>query len=155
MSSTKTPVRVRFAPSPTGYLHVGGVRSALFNWLWARHNGGKFILRIEDTDRNRLVDRALEQIESSLGALGITPDEGPSHDGKFGPYVQSERLKIYSVHADELVVSGALYPCWCSPERLTGLREQAQKAGIAFKYDRHCLSPANQRSLDEPHVLRF
>src|SRR6266700_2512911 len=126
------PVRVRFAPSPTGFLHVGGIRSALFNWLWARHNGGKFILRIEDTDRNRLVDGAVAQIERSLGALGINPDEGPSQSGKLGPYVQSERLDLYREHADKLVKSGALYRCWCSTERLTKLREAAQKAGTAF-----------------------
>ncbi|MBW4061940.1 glutamate--tRNA ligase [Candidatus Saccharibacteria bacterium] len=148
-------VRVRFAPSPTGYLHVGSIRSALFNWLWARHNDGTFVLRVEDTDRARLVDGALAQIVASLDALGITPDEGPSQGGSYGPYLQSERLEVYNGHADKLVQSGALYPCWCSPERLTALREQAQAAGVAFKYDRHCLTPAHQKSLDEPHVLRF
>lgn len=155
MSRNNFPVRVRFAPSPTGYLHIGGMRSALFNWLWARHTGGKFILRIEDTDRNRFVADATGQIEQSHEALGIVPDEGPRRGGDYGPYVQSERLDIYQAHADKLVESGALYRCWCSPERLAGLREQAQKSGIAFKYDRHCLAPANQRPQSEPHVLRF
>lgn len=149
------PVRVRFAPSPTGYLHVGSIRSGLFNWLWAKHNGGTYVLRIEDTDRARLVEGALEQILATHDALGITPDEGPQQGGDFGPYLQSERLDIYREHAEMLVTSGALYPCWCSPERLTALREQAQASGVAFKYDRHCLVSANQRSLDEPHVLRF
>ncbi len=148
-----TPARVRFAPSPTGYLHVGGVRSALFNWLYARHTGGSFILRLEDTDRTRLVDDALEQITASLDALGLTPDEGPVQGGAYGPYIQSERLDFYSEQAKVLLAKGALYPCWCSPERLTGLREAAQSAGKAFKYDRYCL--ANPQSLDLPHVLRF
>jgi glutamyl-tRNA synthetase len=154
MSSNK-PVRVRFAPSPTGYLHVGGIRSALFNWLWARHTGGKFILRIEDTDQSRYVEGATDQINESLEALGIVPDEGPRQGGAAGPYVQSERLQNYSTYAGKLVKTGALYPCWCSPERLATLREAAQLAGVAFKYDRHCLIQAHQRSIDEPHVLRF
>ncbi len=155
MSSTPPPVRVRFAPSPTGHLHVGGMRSALFNWLWARHNGGVFVLRIEDTDRARLVEDAMEQIIASHEALGITPDEGPTQGGDYGPYVQSERQAIYHQHAQQLLESGALYPCWCSPERLTQLREAAQAQGQAFKYDRHCLTPAHQGRPDEPHVLRF
>ena len=150
-----TPVRVRFAPSPTGYLHVGSIRSGLFNWLWARHNGGVFVLRIEDTDRQRLVGDALEQILATHDALGITPDEGPVQGGDYGPYLQSERLDMYSKHAADLVENGALYPCWCSPERLTELREAAHAKGEAFKYDRHCLTEANKRSLAEPHVLRF
>ena len=149
------PVRVRFAPSPTGYLHVGSIRSGLFNWLWARHNGGVYVLRIEDTDRARLINGALEQIIATHDALGITPDEGPTQGGDYGPYLQSERLDIYREHADQLVKTGALYPCWCSPERLTELREAAQAKGEAFKYDRHCMIEANQKSLNEPHVLRF
>ena len=150
-----TPFRVRFAPSPTGTLHVGGIRSALFNWLWAKHTGGTFILRIEDTDRNRLVDGALEQINDSLEALGIVPDEGPRQGGEYGPYIQSERRDLYRTHSEQLLATGALYRCWCSPERLTKLREEAQKRGVAFKYDRHCLVPANQGKASEPHVLRF
>jgi glutamyl/glutaminyl-tRNA synthetase len=149
------PVRVRFAPSPTGFLHVGSIRSGLFNYLWARHTGGQFVLRIEDTDRARLVDGALEQINDSLEALGIKPDEGPRQGGKYGPYIQSERQALYQAHASDLLQSGALYRCWCSPERLSGLRADAQKSGEAFKYDRHCLTPANQKSASEAHVLRF
>ena len=155
MSSTDPNTRVRFAPSPTGYLHIGGMRSALFNWLWARHTGGKFVLRIEDTDRNRLVEGAVEQILAAHDELGITPDEGPKQGGEFGPYVQSERLDIYHEHAAKLLETGALYRCWCSPERLAELRQEAQKRGEAFKYDRHCLIPANNRPDSEPHVLRF
>lgn len=149
------PVRVRFAPSPTGFLHVGSIRSGLFNWLWARHCGGTYVLRIEDTDRARLVEGAVEQILATHQALGITPDEGPEVGGQFGPYLQSQRLDIYREQAGRLIANSYLYPCWCGPERLTKLREAAQKEGRAFKYDRHCLQPGNQRSLDEPHVLRF
>ncbi len=149
------PARVRFAPSPTGLLHVGSIRSGLFNYLWARHTGGVFVLRIEDTDRARLVEGAIDQINDSLEALGITPDEGPRQGGQFGPYLQSERLDIYREQADKLLESGALYRCWCTSERLDGLRTAAQKAGFAFKYDRHCLIPENHKSEAEPHVLRF
>ena len=149
------PARVRFAPSPTGYLHVGSIRSGLFNWLWARHTGGVFVLRIEDTDRARLVEDAVDQINDSLEALGIAPDEGPRQGGKFGPYLQSERLDIYREHADKLLESGALYRCWCTSERLDKLRFEAQKAGVAFKYDRFCLKTENHKSESDPHVLRF
>jgi len=155
MSSTQHPARVRFAPSPTGHLHVGSIRSGLFNWLWARHTDGTFVLRIEDTDRARLVEGAIDQINDSLEALGIAPDEGPRQGGKYGPYLQSERLDIYREHARKLLETGALYRCWCTPDRLTALREAAQKAGVAFKYDRHCLKPENQLTTTDPHVLRF
>jgi glutamyl-tRNA synthetase len=148
-------VRVRFAPSPTGYLHVGSIRSGLFNWLWARHNNGVSVLRIEDTDQARFVPDAIDQISDSMEALGIKPDEGPREGGPFGPYLQSERLDIYHTYADELVKTGALYRCWCSPDRLVGLRTEAQKSGVAFKYDRHCLDPANQQTHNDLHVLRF
>jgi glutamyl-tRNA synthetase len=136
-------------------LHIGGLRSALFNWLWARHNDGVFVLRIEDTDQSRFVEGSVEQISESLESLGLVPDEGVKQGGSFGPYAQSERRDIYAKHADILVKSGALYPCWCAPERLATLREEAQKQGIAFKYDRHCLIPENRKSLSDPHVLRF
>jgi glutamyl-tRNA synthetase len=136
-------------------LHVGAIRSALFNWLWARHNGGKFVLRLEDTDRNRLIEDAADQINDSLEALGIVPDEGPRQEGEHGPYVQSERLDLYHQQADNLTQSGTLYRCWCPPERLASLRAQAQTAGVAFKYDRHCLRPENHRPESDAHVLRF
>ena len=128
-------------------LHVGSIRSGLFNWLWARHNGGAFLVRIEDTDQARKVDGAAEQIIESLTLLGLTPDEPAT--------TQSARLNLYRGAADTLVASGSLYPCWCTAERLTELRQTAQKNGVAFKYDRHCLNPANQQSLQKPHVLRF
>ena len=150
-------MRVRFAPSPTGIPHLGNIRSALFNYLIAKHSGGSFILRFEDTDRERYVPEAAASILGSLDWLGINPDEGimpdGSQKGKFGPYIQSERLDIYRLHADELMAKKALYPCWCTPERLDGLRQDAQKAGVAFKYDRYCLE--HPQSLDQPHVLRF
>jgi glutamyl-tRNA synthetase len=155
MSSKPQPARVRFAPSPTGYLHVGGIRSGLFNWLWARHTGGSMVLRIEDTDRTRYVEGAVDQINDSLEALGLTPDEGPRQDGPHRPYLQSKRLGIYREHAEKLVETGALYRCWCTPDRLDKLRDGAQKRGVAFKYDRHCLDPKNHKSDQDPHVLRF
>lgn len=143
----KKSVRVRFAPSPTGFLHVGGIRAALYPWLWARHNDGQFLLRIEDTDQSRKVLGAAEQIQESLRLLGITPDEPV--------VIQSERLLLYDQQAKKLTSSGSLYPCWCSTERLDELRTKAQKEKRAFKYDRHCLTTTNQLSLDQPHVLRF
>ena len=154
---TARPLRVRFAPSPTGIPHLGNIRSALFNYLIAKHSGGSFVLRFEDTDRERFVPEAAASISGSLDWLGINPDEGMMPDGsqkgEFGPYIQSERLDIYRRHADELIANQALYPCWCSPERLDGLRKDAQKSGVAFKYDRYCLD--HPQSLDQPHVLRF
>ena len=138
-------VRVRFAPSPTGSLHLGSVRSALFNWLYAQKEQGVFLLRIEDTDRERLVPEALEQIKASLQWLGLQWDEGP--------HLQSDRLEQYVSHSQELLKKGALYPCWCSPARLAELRQAAQKAGKPFKYDRHCLE--NSGDISQPHVLRF
>ncbi len=146
-------VRTRFAPSPTGYLHVGGLRTALFKYLLAKQSGGQFILRIDDTDRERYVADATAHIFDSLRWLGLEWDEGPEVGGPFAPYEQSARFDIYKEHADRLVESGALYPCWCSPERLDGLRKQAQAEKRAFKYDRHCLN--NPQDLAKPHVLRF
>ena len=153
----KDHIRVRFAPSPTGFLHLGGIRSALFNYLIAHHEDGNFILRLEDTDRERMVEGATEAITESLEWLGIEPDEGVMSDGtqkgEYGPYIQSQRLSIYKHYAEELLKKESLYPCWCTPARLDELRKNAQKAGVAFKYDRYCLS--NPKELKEPHVLRF
>jgi len=151
---SNNPVRTRFAPSPTGYLHIGGIRSSFFNYLYAKNQGGKFVLRLEDTDRERFVPEAEAHLTESLQWLGIAPDEGiGGADGGFGPYVQSERLKIYAQHAANLVEKGNLYPCWCSPERLTKLREEAQSNKVAFKYDRHCLN--NPDDINKSHVIRF
>ncbi|MGQ9568983.1 MAG: glutamate--tRNA ligase [Anaerolineae bacterium] len=134
----KEKVRVRFAPSPTGYFHVGSARSALFNYLFARHHGGVFILRIEDTDRSRYHPGALEDILSSLKWLGLDWDEGPEVGGAYGPYFQSQRLSIYQEHARRLVEEGRAYPCYCSRERLAALREEQARRGAPQGYDRHC-----------------
>jgi len=131
-------VRVRFAPSPTGYLHVGGARTALFNWLFARHEGGKFILRVEDTDKERssaeLESIMLEDIEW----LGLGWDEGPDLGGDFGPYRQSERVDIYNKYVKKLIDDGKAYPCFCSEELLAGKKEQMIKKGIPPRYDGTC-----------------
>lgn len=153
-------VRVRFAPSPTGYLHVGGARSALFNYLFARHHTGTFILRIEDTDRNRFVEGALEEIYTSLKWLGINWDEGPDAGGDFGPYIQSERIDIYQKHTQQLIDSKNAYRCFCSPQRLTEIRGIQEKNKEKIGYDRHCrqLSPEEswkRSTAGEPYVIRF
>ncbi len=133
--------RVRFAPSPTGYLHVGGLRTALYNFLFAKANNGKFILRIEDTDRNRFVEGAKENLLNTIEWTGIVPDEGPNQGGNYGPYIQSERLDIYKKHAQKLIVSGNAYRCFCTPERLAELRESQRKAKLPqMKYDKYCLT---------------
>lgn len=144
-------VRVRFAPSPTGYLHVGGARTALFNFLFARHNKGKFILRIEDTDRSRFQKDALEEIFSSLRWLGLQWDEGPDAGGDYGPYFQSERTKLYQQHVDQLLGGGFAYRCFCTPERLKKVREEQERAKLpqATGYDKHC------RHLTEEEIQKF
>jgi glutamyl-tRNA synthetase len=132
-------VRVRFAPSPTGYLHVGGARTALFNWLFARQHNGTFILRIEDTDRKRYEPEAVGNILESLRWLGLEWDEGPEVGGDYGPYYQSQRLDIYQKYAQQLVGSGHAYRCYCSPERLDHLRDEQRRRGEPnVGYDRHC-----------------
>ncbi|MFQ5812004.1 MAG: glutamate--tRNA ligase [Anaerolineae bacterium] len=132
-------VRVRFAPSPTGYLHVGGARTALFNWLFARHHDGTFILRIEDTDRTRYEPEAVQNIMDSLRWLGLEWDEGPEVGGDYGPYFQSQRLDLYQKYAQQLVDSGHAYRCYCSPERLALMREAQRRRGESnLGYDRHC-----------------
>lgn len=134
----RTAVRVRYAPSPTGSFHVGGARTALYNWLYARHMGGSFILRIEDTDRTRYRPDALADLLDGLRWLGLDWDEGPEVGGRFGPYIQSERLPLYQEYANQLVAKGAAYPCYCAPERLAALREEQRKRGEAPGYDRAC-----------------
>lgn len=136
-------VRVRFAPSPTGSLHIGGARTALFNWLFARKNGGRFILRLEDTDLERNLQEAEEGIMSSLRWLGLDWDEGPDRGGPYGPYRQSERLAVYRREAERLLEAGLAYRCYCSPEELARQREEARKKGAAPRYDGRC------RNLDD------
>ncbi|MDI6870224.1 MAG: glutamate--tRNA ligase [Bacillota bacterium] len=132
-------VRVRFAPSPTGYLHVGGARTALFNWLFARHNGGTFILRIEDTDRERSTEESVQAILDGLTWLGLDWDEGPGVGGPYGPYFQTQRLESYHAYANRLLAAGRAYKCYCIPEELEERRKQALAEGRAPKYDRTCL----------------
>lgn len=153
-------VRVRFAPSPTGALHPGSARTVLFNHLFARREGGTFVLRIEDTDRARLGEGSLESILDGMRWLGLEWDEGPEVGGPHAPYFQSERLDIYREHVDRLVAAGSAYPCFCTRERLEALRQEQQKAGHPTRYDRLCagLPPteaAARVAADEPHVIRM
>lgn len=147
---TERPVRVRIAPSPTGYFHVGSARTALFNWLFARHHGGRFIVRIEDTDRSRYNPDAVQDCVDSLRWLGLEWDEGPEAGGSYGPYYQSERLDLYRTYADLLVAQGQAYPCYCSQERVDALREQQRLTKQDVGYDRHCRTlTAAQRAEQE------
>src|SRR6476659_11514354 len=132
------PVRVRFAPSPTGFLHVGGVRTALFNWLYARHERGAFVLRIEDTDETRHQPEAIEQIQRSLRWLGLDWDEGPDVGGPFAPYIQSERRARHVAVAENLLASGAAYRCYCTPEELERERQAALAGGRPPAYSGRC-----------------
>ena len=134
-----TQVRTRFAPSPTGYLHLGGLRTALYTYLLARKNNGVFILRIEDTDQEREVPGAVDLIYKSLRAAGLIYDEGPDVGGDYGPYIQTERKHLYLPLAMQLVQTGAAYPCFCTKEELEVRREAAAKRGETFKYDKHCI----------------
>ncbi len=134
----KKPVRVRFAPSPTGYPHVGNIRTALFNWLFARRYKGSFIVRIEDTDVTRKVEGAEKGILDSLRWLSLDWDEGPDVGGDYGPYYQSQRLKLYKDVAEKLVKQGDAYYCYCSPERLEAMRAEQVKRKQPPGYDRHC-----------------
>ena len=140
-------VRVRYAPSPTGYPHVGNIRTALFNWLFARHYGGSFIIRIEDTDVTRKVEGAVEAILGGLSWLGMDWDEGPGVGGKYGPYFQSERLEIYHEAAERLVSQGNAYYCYCSPQRLGEMRAEQARRKQPPGYDRQCrdLRPEERR----------
>jgi glutamyl-tRNA synthetase len=134
------PVRVRFAPSPTGHLHVGGARTALFNWLYARHAGGVFLLRIEDTDRSRSTDESIRQILEAMSWLGLAWDpEGPEDDGTWhGYYRQTSRMETYRAHADRLLAEGKAYRCYCSPEELEARRAAAEARKETFRYDGRC-----------------
>jgi glutamyl-tRNA synthetase len=152
--------RVRFAPSPTGFLHVGGARTALFNWLYARRHGGTFVLRIEDTDVERSSADMIDGILDGLRWLGLDWDEGPEVGGPHGPYFQSARLDRHREAAVRLVAAGRAYNCYCTPERLRRERELAEKRGEAWQYDRMCLAlaPARIAELERegtPHAVRF
>jgi len=132
------PVRTRYAPSPTGFPHVGNIRTALFAWLFARHHGGRFIVRIEDTDVARRVEGAVEAILDSLRWLGMDWDEGPEVGGEYGPYFQSQRLELYREAAERLVAQGDAYYCYCSTQRLAEMREEQARRKRSSGYDRRC-----------------
>lgn len=152
-------VRTRFAPSPTGYMHIGNLRSALYAYLFARKNNGVFILRIEDTDEEREVEGAVDVIYTTLKSVGINWDEGPDVGGPFGPYVQSERKSIYLPLAEMLIENGSAYRCFCTKDELEERREQARLRGETFKYDKHCLHLSDAEIKEKlqngiPYVIR-
>lgn len=132
-------IRTRFAPSPTGYMHIGNLRTALYEYLIAKSQNGKFILRIEDTDQERLVQGATDVIYNTLKMTGLKHDEGPDIGGEYGPYIQSERMGLYMDYAKELIEKGQAYYCFCSKERLSSLKSSNEKGDAFAKYDRHCL----------------
>ncbi len=153
-------VRTRFAPSPTGYLHIGWLRTALYAYLWAKHNQGQYVLRIEDTDRSRIVEGAIDIILETHKTVGIMPDEGPHHDGGYGPYIQSERVHIYAPRLHKMCEEGSAYYCFCSAERLTALREEQEALKLPPGYDGHCryvpLEEARERiAKGESHTIRL
>ncbi|MEJ2103670.1 MAG: glutamate--tRNA ligase [Ignavibacteriaceae bacterium] len=153
--------RVRFAPSPTGYLHIGGLRTALYNYLFAKNQNGKIILRIEDTDRKRFVEGAIENLIDTLNWAEISFDEGPNVGGDYGPYLQSERLEIYKQQVQKLIDEQKAYHCFCTPERLEKLREEQQKQKLPqAKYDKHCLNLSKEEVNEKlfskiPYVIRL
>ena len=160
MTNYTQPVRVRFAPSPTGHMHLGGARTALYNFLFARSTGGKFILRIEDTDQKRYIPEAEQEIADGLNWLGLELDEGPGIGGAFGPYRQTERRELYQPHAQILVDKGHAYPCFCTPDRLEKMRQEQKKRKEPSQYDGLCrrISPeqaARRVASGEQHVIRF
>ncbi len=151
-------VRTRFAPSPTGYMHIGNLRTALYEYLVAKKDGGDFILRIEDTDQNRLVEGSVEIIYDTLNQVGLHYDEGPDRPGEVGPYVQSERLPMYKGYAEELVQKGGAHVCFCDETIIQAQRDAAEKAGVPFKFQDPChhLSQAEieTRKANEAYVIR-
>ncbi|XP_006071235.4 probable glutamate--tRNA ligase, mitochondrial isoform X2 [Bubalus bubalis] len=153
-------VRVRFAPSPTGFLHLGGLRTALYNYIFAKKHQGSFILRLEDTDQTRLVPGAAENIEDMLEWAGVPPDESPRRGGPAGPYLQSQRLALYAQAAEALLKSGAAYPCFCSPQRLELLKKEALRNRQTPRYDNRCRSlsqaqVAQKLATDPKPAIRF
>jgi glutamyl-tRNA synthetase len=152
-------VRTRYAPSPTGYMHVGNLRTALYAYLIAKHDNGNFILRIEDTDQERYVEGAVQVIYNTLRLTGLNHDEGPDVGGPVGPYVQSERRGVYIEHAKKLIDKGEAYYCFCTKERLDALREKSESEKVTFTYDKHCLLLSKEEidsklAAGEPYVIR-
>ena len=155
-----SPIRARYAPSPTGNPHIGNIRTAMFNWLFARRNGGQFVVRVEDTDQDRITEGAVDNILDGLEWLGIDWDEGPRVGGPYGPYFQSERLERYDAAAEQLIASGSAYRCYCSPERVTELRKEQARNKQRQGYDSHCryLSDSEREANEAaglPSVVRF
>jgi glutamyl-tRNA synthetase len=155
-----TTIRTRFAPSPTGFLHVGGLRTALYNYLFAKKNNGQFILRVEDTDQSRKVEGAIENLIETLNWAGITFDEGPGTNGQSGPYIQSKRLDLYQKYAKQLIEKGHAYYCFCSQERLEQIRKHQTEAKLPTGYDRHCrnIDPKDAQErvdLGQQYVIRM
>ena len=148
--------RVRFAPSPTGLMHIGGYRTALFDWLFARHTGGSFVLRIEDTDTLRTEKGAVEFLLEGLQWLGLDIDEGPQVGGPYGPYYQTNRRALYMQYANQLIESGHAYRCYCTPERLDAMRKEQQAQKLPPRYDHRCryLTP-EQRAANEAEGQRW
>ena len=152
-------IRTRFAPSPTGYMHIGNLRTALYTYLIAKKGNGKFILRIEDTDQERYVEGAVDIIYRTLRTVGLNWDEGPDVGGPVGPYIQSERMGLFKQYAEELVKKGEAYYCFCDKDRLTELKAVQEASGVSPMYDRHCRN-LSQEEIDEklkagvPYVIR-
>ena len=153
-------IRTRFAPSPTGYMHVGNLRTALYAYLIAKHEGGDFVLRIEDTDRERYVEDAVDVIYKTLNSCGLIHDEGPDKDGGVGPYVQSERQEkgIYLEYAKKLIDKGEAYYCFCTPERLETIKQNINGKEVSI-YDKHCLDLSKEEieanlNSGMPYVIR-
>lgn len=157
---SERPPRLRFAPSPTGFQHIGGFRTALFSWLFARHGGGQFIIRIEDTDLARTVEGAVENLLEGLRWLGMDIDEGPIIGGPYGPYYQTQREHLYKQYTHQLIASGHAYRCYCTPERLNEMRKQQEAQKLPPRYDHHCrYLTAEERAAEEAvgkkWVVRF
>ncbi len=151
-----TTPRLRFAPSPTGPLHIGGARTAIYNWAAARALGGKFLLRIEDTDQARSTEESLQNILTAFRWMGIDWDEGPEVGGDYGPYYQSQRLDLYQQHAEQLLADGHAYKCYCTPEEVQAGREARVEAGKSPMYDRRCRDlDESQRQACEAEGRRF
>ncbi len=154
-------IRDRYAPSPTGNQHIGGVRTALFNYLFAKSKGGKFILRLEDTDRSRFDEAFVQNLYDTFKWLNIHWDEGPDIGGPSSPYIQSERFELYKKAADELISKGRAYRCFCSSERLDTIRAEREASGSSETgYDRHCRNISTEESerraeAGEPYVIRL
>lgn len=152
-------VRTRFAPSPTGYMHIGNLRTALYAYLIAKKHGGDFILRIEDTDQERYVEGAVDLIYRTLAETGLVHDEGPDLGGDYGPYIQSERRGIYQEYAEKLVELGGAYYCFCDKERLDNLRAVQEASKMPTKYDGYCRNLSKEEIEEKkaagiPYVIR-